>query len=80
MSMWSANYGILWLMLLLVLPCREAVFWGDWGRPEVCPVDTKAVGFAVKVDRDETSDDRTALNGLSLRCSDGTVVTSLQGG
>ncbi|KAM9450373.1 vitelline membrane outer layer protein 1-like [Clarias gariepinus] len=43
--------------------------WGSWGRIEMCPAGTYAIGFGLKVEQSQKGGDDTALNGISLRCS-----------
>lgn len=62
--------------------------WGSWYTLEFCPDNSKAVGFELKVEREQDRGDDTALNGVRLYCVDtdtdpfhvtGTI-TSVEGG
>nr|XP_056708105.1 vitelline membrane outer layer protein 1-like [Euleptes europaea] len=52
---------------------------GIWGRPEFCPEGTCANGFKLQVHSPAHGTDKTGVNGVKLRCSDLSAVTSTVG-
>ncbi|KAL8168572.1 UNVERIFIED_CONTAM: hypothetical protein K2H54_003107 [Gekko kuhli] len=53
--------------------------WGIWGRPEFCPEGACATGFKLQVHSPANGTDRTGVNGIKLRCSDMSTITSTVG-
>ncbi|XP_060117985.1 vitelline membrane outer layer protein 1-like [Heteronotia binoei] len=52
---------------------------GVWGRPEFCPEGTCANGFKLQVHSPANGTDKTGVNGIKLRCSDMSSITSTVG-
>uniref|UniRef100_A0A8C8S479 Vitelline membrane outer layer protein 1 homolog n=1 Tax=Pelusios castaneus TaxID=367368 RepID=A0A8C8S479_9SAUR len=64
-----------------ILTAPSGAPWGVWGPVEMCPEGTYANGFALKLQPHQEEDapkeeNKTALNGVRLHCSDGTTVQS----
>uniref|UniRef100_A0ACB8G6I9 Uncharacterized protein n=2 Tax=Sphaerodactylus townsendi TaxID=933632 RepID=A0ACB8G6I9_9SAUR len=53
--------------------------WGAWGRPEFCPEGTCANAFKLQVHSPANGTDKTGVNGIKLRCSNLSTVTSTVG-
>jgi len=50
--------------------------WGNWQSPVFCPENTNVIGFSQRIESyvgDGKHDDDTALNGLRMKCNDGTI-------
>jgi len=48
--------------------------WGDWQPPVFCPENTKIIGFSQRIECSQgTHQDDTALNGVRMKCNDGTI-------
>ncbi|XP_063160543.1 vitelline membrane outer layer protein 1-like [Candoia aspera] len=53
--------------------------WGTWGQREFCPMG-HATGFALKVQPPQSVwVDDTGMNGIRLKCTDGTTIESKSG-
>jgi hypothetical protein len=63
----------------LLMSTATATFWGDWGKVEKCPDGKLAIGFTLKTENWIGDEDDTALNGIALRCSGGSWITSSEG-
>jgi hypothetical protein len=50
--------------------------WGDWGNADLCPLDSFAYGFRIKVERSQGGGDDTALNAIELACRTETGTTT----
>lgn len=47
--------------------------WGEWYVAGICPQNSIAVGFDIKVEPDQGISDDTAMNGIQLHCFDNTT-------
>ena len=69
--------------LTAVLCCSltpiTAIYWGEWGKVEYCPKGLRTIGFKLKTERPQGDGDDTALNGIALKCPDGSWIYSAQG-
>ncbi|XP_013403157.1 vitelline membrane outer layer protein 1-like [Lingula anatina] len=54
--------------------------WGSWGMAKYCPIGSHVVGFRLKVEGNQGRGDDTAANDLELKCSNGKVISSSNGG
>jgi len=56
--------------------------WGDWQSPVFCPENTTIIGFKQRIEKFQgglKSQDDTALNGLMMKCNDGTKKMVYEG-
>ncbi|XP_013385604.1 vitelline membrane outer layer protein 1 homolog isoform X2 [Lingula anatina] len=54
--------------------------WGSWGLAVFCSADSYVIGFRLKVEGHQGIFDDSAANDLELKCSDGAVLSSGNGG
>ena len=52
--------------------------WGSWSKQIVCPAGVYVSGFRLRMDGMDSTDN-SALNGIQLRCTDGTDTEKING-
>ena len=53
--------------------------WGNWGNAVFCPRGQYVIGFQTKLESRQGGGDDTALNGIRVRCSGQSMISSSEG-